>query len=177
MSAEFEFDGRDPLDVVEDLGPDLHGVLVAAEIGPVGLHPSIWQMLRFGIVGSLGFLWDTGTVYASRSVFGLLPAILLGFLIAATMNWVLNRIWTFRDHASQIPMLRQWLLYMAANSLGFVLNRGTVTALVLTVPACHAQPVLALAAGSGAGLMANFTLSQRYVFRRRQPGAPGRRRP
>ena len=167
MSADSDYDGRDPLDIVETLQPDLGGALVAAEIGSLGLHPSIWQIVRFGVVGSLGFLWDTGTVYATRPFVGLLPAIILGFLVAATMNWVLNRIWTFRDHESHIPLLRQWLLFMAANSLGFVLNRGTVTILVLTVPLCRSEPVLALAAGSGAGLLANFTLSQRYVFRRR----------
>ncbi len=165
--AEADYEGRDPLDVVEIVEPTLGGAIVAAEIGPLGLHPSLWQVLRFGIVGTLGFCWDTGTVYATRPVLGLLPAIVLGFVVAATMNWLLNRLWTFRDHASHIPILRQWALFMAANSLGFVLNRGTVYTLVLTIPLCHRQPALALAAGSLAGLAANFTLSQRYVFRRR----------
>ena len=158
---------QDPLEVTERLGPDLGGVIVAAEMGPFGIHPSIWQMLRFGVVGSLGFCWDTGTVYAARPLVGLFPAIGLGFVVAATMNWLLNRLWTFRDHASRIPVFRQWALFMAANAFGFVLNRGTVTVLVLSVPLCDRQPVLALAAGALAGLCANFILSQRYVFRDR----------
>ena len=166
MGSDIEYEGRDPLDVAETLEPSMGGALVAAEIGPIGLHPSVRQVLRFGVVGTIGFCWDTGTVYASRPFVGLLPSIALGFLVAATMNWLLNRLWTFRDHRSTIPVLRQWALYMAANSLGVVLNRGTVTALVLSVPLCHRQPVLALVAGSFAGLLANFSLSQRYVFRR-----------
>ena len=167
MSADGRYEGRDTLEVVETLEGDVHAALVAAELGPLGLQPSIWQVLRFGVVGTIGFGWDTGTVYATRPLVGLLPSIALGFLVAATMNWLLNRLWTFRDHVSRIPLLRQWALYLAANSLGVVLNRGTVTVLVLTVPLCHRQPVLALACGSLAGLVANFTLSQRYVFRRR----------
>ena len=54
---------------------------------------------------------------------------------------------------------------MGANLLGLVLNRGTYAALVATVPLCAAQPVFAVAAGSLAGMMVNFTLSRQVVFR------------
>ena len=35
------------------------------------------------------------------------------------------------------------------------------------VPLCAAQPVLAVAAGAGAGMFLNFALSRNYVFRGR----------
>jgi putative flippase GtrA len=49
--------------------------------------------------------------------------------------------------------------------LGLVLNRGTYAGLIATVPLCVAAPVLAVAAGSVAGMLVNFTLSRQMVFR------------
>jgi putative flippase GtrA len=55
--------------------------------------------------------------------------------------------------------------FLVANSLGLVLNRGTYAALIATVPLCVEAPVLAVAAGSVAGMIVNFTLSRQMVFR------------
>lgn len=137
----------------------------AAETGPLGRAPGLTRLFRFAAIGSLGFVWDTGTVYATRGLLGLLPATILAFFVAASLNWLANRLWTFRDRRDGGSLLRQWALYMAANSLGFVLNRGTVAILVLSWTICREEPVLALAAGAFAGLAANFSLAHRYVFR------------
>ena len=144
---------------------DIEQAIEAVEVGPFGDRPSLPQFLRFGVVGCLGFVWDTTTVYLTRSALGLLPAMMLGFLVAATLNWAVNRVWTFRHAPNDGNLVRQWALYMVANSMGFVLNRGTASALVIAFVACRSQPILALAAGAGAGLAANFVLSQRFVFK------------
>ena len=60
----------------------------------------IVQFLRFGTVGGIGFLVDTATVYGLRHILGLYGAGLVAYVIAATGNWALNRIWTFRGHGS-----------------------------------------------------------------------------
>jgi putative flippase GtrA len=122
------------------------------------------QFLRFGAVGGLGFVIDTATVYGLRSSLGLYGAGVAGYVTAATCNWALNRIWTFRGRGSG-PAHRQWALFMAANLIGFVLNRGTYAALVTFVPVAAAQPVIAIAAGVAAGLFANFNMSRKVVFR------------
>jgi putative flippase GtrA len=59
------------------------------------------DFIRFGIVGTLGFCWDTATVYALRHLVGLYVAGTAGFLVAATANWLLNRLWTFRHQTHQ----------------------------------------------------------------------------
>lgn len=120
--------------------------------------------LRFGLVGTLGFLVDTATVYATAPLVGLYGAGLLAYVVAASVTWFANRIWTFRA-SPPAPMHRQWALYLAANSLGFVLNRGTYIVLIATLAVCREHPVLAVAAGAIAGLFANFSLSRRVVFR------------
>lgn len=122
------------------------------------------QFLKFGTVGTLGFLADTAVVYALRGALGLYAAGMVSYLLVATLNWALNRVWTFRGRGSG-PAHRQWARFLLANLLGLVLNRGTYAVLVTVVPLCARQPVFAVAAGSLAGMMVNFTLSRRMVFR------------
>ena len=118
------------------------------------------------MVGTLGFVWDTATVYAASPWIGLYAAGLVAYLVACTLNWLLNRLWTFRDHEHG-GAFRQWALFVASNAGGFVLNRGAFFTLIATVPLCRAYPVLAVAAGSLAGMFANFTMASRLVFRAR----------
>ena len=139
--------------------------VVAAASGQTRLLSLASQLLKFGTVGGLGFLWDTSTVYLLRIFIGFTAATLAAYFVAATMNWVLNRLWTFRGRGSRDGLFRQWLNFLGANGLGFVLNRSTVFALAWSSPFCLAHPVVALAAGSLAGMTANFTLSRRLVFR------------
>lgn len=125
---------------------------------------TVAQFLKFGTVGTLGFVADTAVVYALRGMLGLYAAGMVSYLLVATLNWALNRVWTFRGQGSG-PAHRQWARFLAANLLGLVLNRGTYAALVTIVPLCARQPVFAVAAGSLAGMLVNFTLSRRMVFR------------
>jgi putative flippase GtrA len=57
------------------------------------------------------------------------------------------------------------MMFLAANAVGFVINRGTYFSLIASVPVCHDKPVLAVAAGAVAGMFINFFLSRRLVFR------------
>jgi putative flippase GtrA len=126
--------------------------------------PTLVQFLRFGTVGTFGFLVDTATVYATRGALGLYGAGVVAFLVAATANWALNRAWTFRGMGSGSAH-SQWAKFLAANSIGFVLNRGAYFVLVTVSTLCAANPVIAVGAGSITGMFANFTLSRRLVFR------------
>jgi len=122
------------------------------------------QFAMFGVVGAIGFVFDTATVYASRSMLGLYGAGLLAYLVAATVTWGLNRVWTFRGQGEG-PAHHQWARFLVANSLGFVLNRGTYAVLITISTLCAREPVLAVAAGSLMGMFANFGLSRTMVFR------------
>jgi putative flippase GtrA len=122
------------------------------------------QFMRFGTVGLIGLVIDTATVYGLRHSLGLYGAGLVAYVISATVNWMLNRAWTFRGQGSGSAR-RQWGMFMVTNLAGFVLNRGTYAILVTFVAAAAAQPVIATAAGSIAGMFVNFSLSRRVVFR------------
>ncbi len=126
--------------------------------------PVLQQFLRFGVVGVTGFLVDTTTVYGLRGMVGLYWAGAIAYLTASTSNWLLNRWWTFRGRNSGRAH-HQWMRYLLANLIGFVVNRGVYALLVTFVPLAAAQPVIAIAAGSIAGMFINFDLSRRLVFR------------
>ena len=126
--------------------------------------PLVRQFIRFGIVGALGFVVDTAVVYATRGALGLYGAGALAYPVAATVTWAVNRVWTFRGRGTG-AMHRQWVRFLAANLLGFILNRGTYF-LLITFSATSAEyPVIAVAAGALAGMFVNFFLSRALVFR------------
>jgi putative flippase GtrA len=129
-----------------------------------GRVATLVQFLMFGTVGGIGFLADTATVYSLRRSLGLYGAGMVAYVVAATVTWILNRVWTFRGLGSG-PMHRQWARFLAVNLGGFVLNRGTYAALVTWVAVCAEEPVLAVAAGAIAGMFVNFGLSRAVVFR------------
>ena len=123
------------------------------------------EFLRFGVVGTIGFLVDSGVLYGAIALgAGLYLGRAISYLAAASATWALNRAWTFRGRGSG-PVHQQWALFVAVNLVGFVLNYGTYALLVATVPVVAAHPILGVAAGSIAGMFANFFLSRAVVFR------------
>lgn len=123
------------------------------------------EFLRFGVVGTIGFVTDTATLYAVLALgSGLYLGRAISYIVAATTTWLLNRVWTFRHRAGGAPARRQWALFLVVNLGGFILNYGTYAALVTWWPLAAAHPVLAVAAGSIAGMFSNFFLSRAIVF-------------
>ena len=125
---------------------------------------TLLQFLRFGVVGTVGFVVDTAVLYAGLAVgLGLYSGRAVSYVAAATTTWALNRAWTFRGR-SEGGVARQWALFLVVNLIGFACNYGTYAALVAGVPAVAEAPVLGVAAGALAGMIGNFLLSRRYVF-------------
>ena len=125
---------------------------------------TLLQFLRFGVVGTVGFLVDTAVLYAGLALgLGLYGGRAVSYLAAATTTWALNRAWTFRGQG-QAPVIRQWALFVAINLVGFAFNYGTYAALIATVAFVAQYPVIGVAAGSLAGMLGNFLLSRRFVF-------------
>ena len=122
------------------------------------------QFFQFGIIGGLGFIWYTATMYAAAPVMGPYAGGLLAYVVAASMNWLMNRLWTFR-HIEHGAMHRQWLSFLAANAIGASLNLGTSFTLIATVPYCRKHLVVPIIAGTLAGMFFNFSASRRLVFR------------
>ena len=123
------------------------------------------QLALFTLVGVAGFIVDASVLLLLTHVVGLdiYVARLLSWLTAATATWWLNRTLTFRDRSASL--LRQWLMFLAANSGGGLINIGVSSALI----AARLTPVAAVACGALAGLLWNFLASRRFVFGRPKP--------
>ncbi|POR51398.1 GtrA family protein [Bosea psychrotolerans] len=121
---------------------------------------------RFLGVGALGFLVDGGVFAAAIEglMLGPIAARILSFLAAASFTWALNRRFTFSDRASSRPAAELGRYTLSSLAAGAV-NLMAYTAIVLTLGSVGAVPYIALAAGVGAGLMFNFALYDRVVFR------------
>jgi putative flippase GtrA len=127
------------------------------------------QFLRFAIVGSAGFFVNEVALYGALHFLKLNPyaGAIFAFLVTVTFTWGGNRFLTFRGEAAHRlrDVLEEWLKFVAANTLGFGVNYAVYAALVTFAPAPLNSPYLALACGTLAGLVFNFTLSKRFVFR------------
>jgi putative flippase GtrA len=124
----------------------------------------LMEFLRFGVVGTIGFVVDTVVLYAGLALgLGLYGGRAVSYLAAASTTWALNRLWTFRGRGDG-PAHRQWVLFLVVNLVGFAMNYGTYAALIALVPMVAAHPVLGVAAGAIAGMFGNFVLSRQLVF-------------
>jgi putative flippase GtrA len=87
------------------------------------------------------------------------------FFVAVTFTWWGNRTITFQEHAAKSSLIREWGKFVAANGLGALANYALYVSLLRFAPAPANIPYVALAAGTLLGLVFNFALSKRFVFR------------
>ncbi len=125
-----------------------------------------YEIIKFGVSGVAGFIVDAGLITIFTQALGLGPIVaqVFGFTAAVTVTWLINRHWTFAEHASD-KWLHEWTRYVAANSIGAAVNNGVYVMLVLTVASFSETPVFAVAAGSLAGMGFNYASSRFMVFK------------
>ena len=90
---------------------------------------------------------------------------LFSFMCAVTFTWLANRYYTFKSTNSRL--LREWGQFVFANSFGGSINYGVYVLALLAHPLFTDIPVLAVGLGSLAGLLVNYTLSNKIVFTHR----------
>lgn len=124
-------------------------------------------LMLFGIGGVIGFVVDAAVVQTLVSLAGWNPyaARLVSFLAAATVTWLFNRHFTFREER-HYGLLGEWLRWMVAMSGGFVVNYSVYAALVFNVGIMRELPALAVAVGSLAGFLVNYASSRLWIYRR-----------
>lgn len=63
-----------------------------------------YKFLKFGVVGFSGLLIDFGFTYLFRNILKVNQYFsnAVGFIFAATSNYILNRIWTFESNNPEI---------------------------------------------------------------------------
>lgn len=75
---------------------------------------------KFGVVGFTGLIVDFGLTFLFRNILKTNQYIAnaIGFTVAATSNYILNRIWTFQSNNPEIFLEYGWFLLIAIVGLG-----------------------------------------------------------
>lgn len=80
------------------------------------------KFIKFGVIGFSGMIVDFGLTYLCKEKLQIQKYVsnTIGFTVAATSNWLLNRIWTFASNNPQI--LSEYLLFLGVSLIGLSIN-------------------------------------------------------
>ncbi|WP_343557475.1 GtrA family protein [Sphingobacterium sp.] len=86
------------------------------------LSETILKFVRFGIVGSIGFVIDFSITYLLKEKLKVnkFVANSFGFSLAVINNYLLNRYWTFQNYSPNV--LKEFTLFFLACLIGLLLN-------------------------------------------------------
>lgn len=89
-----------------------------------------WKFIKFGVVGFSGVFVDFGFTYVCKEWLKIPKYIAnaIGFSIAATSNYFLNRIWTFASHDPKIML--EFSQFFAISLIGLLINTFVLWILV-----------------------------------------------
>jgi putative flippase GtrA len=124
------------------------------------------QLGKFALVGSFGFLIDSGVLYLCLYLFGMgyYQGRLVSYLCATTVTWYFHRIYTFKpDNLSNKK--KQLVSFVFLNSLGGVANYVIYALLISNYEIFRIFPVAAVGIGALFGLVVNYSVSKNIVFR------------
>ncbi|SDH63942.1 GtrA family protein [Paraburkholderia phenazinium] len=125
------------------------------------------QVLQFVIAGVVGFVVDAGILYLTLALgLGYFAGRAVSFLCAVWATWQINRRYTFAAARTESAWV-EWWRYLAAMSVGGVVNYCAYSATVLTLKGIPFLPVVAVAVGSLAGMVVNFASAKLWVFKQR----------
>jgi putative flippase GtrA len=123
------------------------------------------QFARFAVAGAAGYAVDVGLLYVLLGLgAGVFSGRLVSFLCAVWSTWYINRRVAFRT-ARRTSAWQEWWTYLPAMLPGAGVNYVIYSALVATLPEHVLVPGLAVTAGAAVGLLVNFAMARRVVFR------------
>ncbi|GAB4323448.1 MAG: hypothetical protein Kow00127_16150 [Bacteroidales bacterium] len=83
---------------------------------------ALWKLIKFSFVGLSGMGVDFGFTWLCKEIFRIPKYIsnAIGFSLAATSNWYLNRIWTF--HSTNPDLFQEFGFFFLISLIGLGLN-------------------------------------------------------
>ncbi len=128
------------------------------------------RTLRFGAVGVAGFIVDVAVLGLLLVPAGPWLGRAISFVAATIVTWLLNSRLTFPDRRSGHGRTGEFLRYLGVVLGGGAVNYAVYSLVVWQFGTQGLVPLLAVAAGSLAGMALNLALLLRAVFR--QPQRP-----
>ncbi len=139
------------------------------------LRPLVVKFLKFGVVGASGAVIDFGVTALCKGILGMpdLLANAIGFTIAATSNYFLNRIWTWKSTSKEMGV--EYAKFFFVSLIGLGLNSLIVFLLKDTsiVPRFAATSLdwdfwVAKIIATGVVMVWNFVANNYFTFRQKQ---------
>lgn len=89
------------------------------------LRAAFHELAKFGTVGALAFVVDTGlfNIILHAQPHKPLTAKVVSTVVAASLAFVLNRAWSFR-HRQRSSIRREYMLFFVLNAVGLVIAVG-----------------------------------------------------
>ncbi|MBF4573027.1 GtrA family protein [Herbiconiux sp. VKM Ac-1786] len=153
----------------------------SAPASPSRLRVLFFEVVRFGMVGGLGFVVDLAvfnllvvTVLAPAQLHeGPLIAKLISASLAIVVNWLGNRYWTFR-HRRRSDMLRESIEFFVVSVLGTGIGLACLwfSHYVLGFTSLLADNISGNVIGLALGSLFRFVLYRVWVFGEHRPRAP-----
>ena len=123
---------------------------------------TVGQLVRFAIVGfSLAALYSVIYWYLATFVMPPVAAVVIAFLVAVSIGFVLHSRWSFRGHGAREDRQLK-IKFLLVQSSGFVLNEAFTW--VLTGP-LHGPTWWPLVPAIFVTPLATFLLNRQWVFR------------
>lgn len=147
---------------------------VAAATTPLRPHMRLWhgmrrpqnwvQLIQFGLVGGLGFVINLAVFALCERGIGMPYLIAYGvaWLVAVTNNFLLNRRWTFNEHARSSQIHFQALRFVLVSAIAAAAGAGLL-ALLVEVGGMAKLPAEAIAVAASTPL--NFLGNKLWSFR------------
>ncbi|MBC8210061.1 MAG: GtrA family protein [Gammaproteobacteria bacterium] len=133
----------------------------------LNLLSSAHPMLRFSLVGGIGFIVDLTTLVLlhNYAALELQQARAFAFILAASSNWFLNRHLTFLPQHLSDRKSAEWLRFLVSAMLSAIPNLGLFYLLMQLLSNSWFSIIFAMSCGILLGLFSNYQLARHWVFR------------
>ena len=122
------------------------------------------QMMRFGVVGGVGFIVDGGMLwFLLTNDFSPYVGRALSFPAAVMVTWALNRIWTFGVVGGS-GKIRQFNRYVLVQLIGAAMNYTVYSIIVGAGGEVTSVIALGFVLGSFVGMVFNFWGARQIAF-------------
>ncbi|MEU4829663.1 GtrA family protein [Streptosporangium sp. NPDC023615] len=124
------------------------------------------ELAKFGTVGAIAFVIDYGGTNLLRFGFdwGPLKSKIAATVVAATLAYLGNRHWTFKDR-EQSGLAREYFLFFVLNGIGLLISLLVIGFVTYTLG--REDPLsynIALIIGTGIGTLFRFWSYKKWVF-------------
>lgn len=91
-------------------------------MGEIWTEAFLYKFLKFGVVGFSGLFVDYGVTFLCKEILKIQKFVSnsIGFAVAASSNYVLNRIWTFKSTNPDIAV--EYTEFIIISLIGLVIN-------------------------------------------------------